>query len=241
MAIGDRAAATARKVAAHTPLDCIFIGAAGALIAAVADITIKREVSTVVRMSEATSSVLALPITPIIAVAVLIIFGTVLTYASNVSDRLKSLYVGASIVSIIMTLVPTSLPKAVDKANGSGSALESTNPAVRPVVYTQVASTSCKASPVTVHARTTDGKPVADMVVTIREVESKGIVAQTRFSVANVRFQQPAGDYLLVIDVPGYEPEATQLSICDGSPRVVHADLKPTWKPYVLRRLFRSY
>jgi hypothetical protein len=48
------------------------------------------------------------------------------------------------------------------------------------------------------------------------------------------------GTYLVVVEAPGYEVETKEVGVTEGQTSRVAIELKPTWKPLLLQRIFRS-
>lgn len=224
---------------------CLVLGGVGALMGCLAELTSKGEVSTLLRVREALSTYLGISTEPIYIMVLFVVLGVVLTFASQVSDLKKSLYVGASIITIFLTIIPNGLPPSV----GSDPQSE-VSKANEWRWYSFLGPDEALAQPfrgvfetgrVQVDLSPKDGKKISEAVLTVREPSSGRIVARSKFGSETIIFVNKTGKYLLVIEVRGYQVQTREIDVTVGRVEHVAVNLEPTWRPLPLQRLFLKH
>ena len=224
---------------------CLVLGGVGALMASLAELTAKGDVSTVLRVREALTS-LGISIEPIYVVLLFVIFGVVVTFAAQVRDLKKSIYSGASIITIFLTIIPNGLPPGVESGPQSVTSRASEQGLLFNLRGPEEALAQPSASEkgmgnVQVSLNPKDGKQISEAVLTVREPSNGRIVARSKFGSTPISFSQRAGKYLLVIEVEGYRTQTREINVVAGQTERLAVDLESTWRPLPLQRLFRKY
>jgi len=224
---------------------CLVLGGVGALMAALAELTAKGEVSTILRVREALNTYLGISAEPIYIMLLFVVLGVVLTFAAQVADMKKALYVGASIITIFLTIIPNELPPSV------GSGLQPEVSRANDwgwISFLGPEEVLAQSSPrenglgrVQVNLNPKDGKKISETILTVRELSNGHIVARSKFGSTPIIFSQRTGRYLLVIEVQGYQVQTREISVAAGQAEHISVDLQPTWRPLPVQRLFRSY
>jgi hypothetical protein len=225
---------------------CLVLGGVGALMASLAELTSKGSVSTILRVREALGTYLGISTEPIYVVLLFIGFGVLMTFASQVADLKKSFYVGASIITIFLTIIPNGLPSSVGSSQESVTSGASEQGLLfnlltpeEALAQTSVGTTG--RGTVQVNLNPTDGKHITEVVLTVREPSSGSIVARSKFNSTPIVFSQRAARYLVVIEVEGYKTQTREINVTAGQTVQLAVDLESTWRPLPLQRLFRKY
>ncbi len=195
----------------------IYLAAAafvGGLVAILADLIQKDVASATLKMANTFDENLGIPYATPVAICLVLLIAIALCFIFEVQTTKRAFYTGASVLAILMTVVPYNLPKDF--------------------------KTKPNSVEVVLKIKTQDGKPVAGAVVTLRNAENGRTVAQRRTPVAEFKFYQKAGRYRLTVEMNGYGSESRDLSLVEGSsPHQVTVNLRPTATPLFLQRLFR--
>jgi hypothetical protein len=218
----------------------LALGGVGALVGVLADLTAKGSVSTVLRVTDAINGFLGLALERIWVVLLFVVLGTVLTFASQVRDPKKALYVGASIITMFMTIIPNELPPSV--GSGSLAAAPGMHGLLAPFVgraLAQPAAGERGRGTVRITLTTSDGLKPADVIITVRDTGGR-VLGRSSFAAERIVFPHDAGKYLIVIEAPGYVVHSEEVSVPSGGTAQVTAELTATWKPLTLQRIFRS-
>jgi hypothetical protein len=218
----------------------LALGGFGALVGVLADLTAKGSVSTVLRVTDAINGNLGMALQRIWIVLLFVVLGVVLTYASQVNDPKKALYVGASIITMFMTIIPNGLPPSVGSGS-SAAAPEARGPLALLVgrALAQPTAGERGRGTVQVSLTTTDGRKPAEVILTVRDTGGR-VLGRSSFAASPIVFPQDAGKYQIVIEAPGYEVHSEEVSVPPGGTAQVTAELKATWMPLPLQRIFRS-
>jgi len=219
---------------------CLVLGGVGALMASLAELTAKGEVSTMLRVKEALATYMGLSIAPAYVMLLFIALGVVLTYASQVDDLKKSLYVGASIITIFLTIIPNGLPPSVG-SNSSPGETGGTSWLFSPgVALAQPVAAAGDMGRIALRLHPRDGKPITAVLLTVRRAQDGSLLARSKLTPDRLEFPQPVGKYRLVIEVAGYRTTSRVVEVVADQTRTVSIELRPTWQPIQLQRFFRS-
>lgn len=227
---------------------CILLGGAGALIAVLAELMAKGEVSAVVAMKEAVTVYLKIPAAPIDIVGLLVVFGMVLTFISQTTNYKKAFYAGASILTVLMTMVPTGLPPTPGHPGTGDQSTAMLQPPqdgeamLVPAAFTLVQATPDSGGRLLLRLSTPDGrapKGSDDRIVTLRAPDTKRIVAKANYTGNHLSIRHRPGDYLVEVDVPGYEPISRRVTMAAGKALNVDLALKATGRSDFLKRLLK--
>ncbi|MGV1101049.1 carboxypeptidase-like regulatory domain-containing protein [Thiovibrio sp. JS02] len=221
---------------------CLFVGATGALVASLAELTAKGEVSTLLRVRDALHTHLGLSVQPIYIVLLFVFLGAVLTLVSEVDDLKKAFYVGGSIITVFLTIIPNDLPPSIGgqastQGGGiSGSSWFAVNEAMAREPWEQGPT-----GEVRMRLLAPEGKEVGNVVLTVRDQQNGQIVGRSRYDSSHILFRLRSGNYLLVIEVPGFGVESREVEVRAGQPLELAVDLVPSWRPLPMQRLLRDY
>lgn len=225
---------------------CLVLGGVGALMASLAELTAKGEVSTILRVREVLNSFLGISAEPIYILLFFVLLGGVQTFVAQVTDLKKSLYVGASVITLFLTIIPNELPPSVGGGVQSGASRINGANDRRWINFFGPEEALAQSSPpengvgrVQLNLIPKDGKEISGAVLTVREASSGHIVARSKFDSVPIEFSQRAGKYLLVIEVNGYQVQTREFGVTSGQTEQITVDL--AWHPLPLQRLFRSY
>ena len=224
---------------------CLVLGGIGALIASVAELTAKGNISTLLRVREALNIHLGLSLESIYIVLLFMVLGVILTFASQVDNLKQSLYVGGSIITVFLTIIPNDLPPSVG-INAPEAVLE--NYAVSQFsffgtkeAHAQVAIPGKEKGKVQIHLIPATNKKITEVILTVRDAEKGRIMAKSRFNSNLIVFSQATGKYLLVIEVPGYLVESRDVEVQANKSTEISVNLKTTSRSLTRQRLFRAF
>lgn len=225
-------------------------GAVGGIVAALADAVQKGEGASAIGKIEKTIETGLLEgnnIPQYSVVFLLVGLAVALCFIFEPETKMKAFFVGAGILSIIMTFVPYELPPPfrTNPSNETGveSSIEDS------LSYNFFRPALCFAQPpdetrqlVRVHIQLVpdDERRVSEAIVTLQESQSRKIIASSKFIGSDFHFYQPAGDYIITVEVPGYRIAELKMSLQAGQEEEsLVILLKSTWIPLPLQRLLR--
>jgi hypothetical protein len=200
------------KIIAEGAITQVFIGASGAfggMLAALADLIQKEQASAVLKINEILRTTLQIPTRPIAIVALLVAFGIALCFVFGADSNKKAFYTGASILSIMMALVPYKIPPSISVSpnqSPSGTLQDDSwlERYVMPgVVFAQSTQPSQSRS-IHVHLFSSDRKPITTAVYTLVDPESLRVIARSKIQGPDFSFSVSRSDYLIRVEVPGY-------------------------------------
>ena len=93
--------------------------------------------------------------------------------------------------------------------------------------------------PVKITLTTDDGKPVSEVLVTLRDPQGHGIIARSKLSGNPVDLYPAPGRYVLRVEVRGYRIAEREISLQPGLPLQVDLRLEATWTPLAIQRLLK--
>jgi hypothetical protein len=184
----------------------------GGLVAMLADLIQKDLASATLKMANIFEDKLAIPHATLVAICLVLFIAVALCFIFEVQTTRRAFYTGASVLAILMTVVPYNHPKDF--------------------------KTQPNSVEVILKMKTQDGKPIRNVVVTLTNTENGNIVAQRKMSGEEFKFYEKAGSYSLSVEMPGYEIKSIDLVLVEGSPsQQVSATLRPSGRPLFLQRL----
>lgn len=224
---------------------CLFLGGIGALMASIAELTAKGEISTLLRVQDALNVYLGLSIEAIYIVLLFMLLGVILTFASQIDELKKSLYVGGSIITVFLTIIPNDLPTSVEiitsETSLDNSASSRFDFSFTKAAHAQVAVQGKERGEIQVNLIPVKNKKITEVILTIRDVEKNHVIAKSKFRGNPIVFSQATGTYLLVIEVPGYRVERKEVEVRANKAQEISVKLKPTSMPRAIGRLFRAF
>lgn len=222
---------------------CLVLGSLGAIVATLAEIAAKQEVSVTVKLREALVEHAALAIEPFYVIGFFVFLGAVMTFVSQTRNYYKAFYAGASILTIFMTMIPTGLPPTPTASTLTAPEKPLAFRGAAPQRTAKLATSKAPSAPnprVDVTVATQDRKRVSQVIMTLRDQRGR-LTSKGRFRSGRFVFSQPPGTYRVVIDVPGYRSQTKIVKLKAGQRESLRFRLQPTWQPVVLQRLFRKY
>jgi hypothetical protein len=182
-----------------------------------------------------------------IVVLVLIGFSVAISFIFSADSNKKAFYTGASILAIMMTATPYTMPAAISAPPGQAATPTEGNaqPAdpswwdrwmVPAQVFAQGPAANGQGSQLTVRLDA-GGKPISAAVFTIFDATGQTIV-QSKVSSSTFTFYLPNRAATLRVQVDGYAIEERSLSQKVGP--TMDIALHPTNIPLSLQRLFRK-
>lgn len=222
---------------------CLVLGSFGAIVATLAEIAAKQEVSVTVKLKEALVEHAALAVEPIYVIGFFVFLGAVMTFVSQTRNYYKAFYAGASILTIFMTVIPTGLPPTPSASTVTAPDKPIAFRGATPDRLGQLAKVKARSASnprVDVTVATRDKKRVSNVVMTLRDQHGR-LASKGRFQGGRFAFSQSPGTYRVVIDVPGYRSQTKVVEFKAGQRQALRFELQPTWQPVILQRLFRKY
>jgi|GEM_PF-6870746 hypothetical protein len=165
-------------------------GALGGILCILADLAQKAEASAVLTIGHNLGMFLKIPYANILASVTIVAIATGLCFIFDVKTKQRAFYLGASILAIMMTLVPYNPP----------SSLSSIPHSVK----------------VEVILETEDNRPIKEVTVTLLDSNNREIMGRSKFQDRSFYFYQPEGDYIMRIEVPGYRTVERELKLVEG-------------------------
>lgn len=219
----------------------ILSGVAGSFFAVLADMTMKSNASAVVKMGDAIRTHLGLNCTNIIAAVILLAGGALVCAIFTPENRKKAFYLGASIITIIMTLTPYRVPNTISSEPagivGGGNSMN--------IIYEHallgqawahtppdtVETEELKPIGLNILIKAAKGKTLKEAVVTLRDYNNKKILASSKFKHTNFKIYQPKGEYIITIESPGHKiyEQHFRLDYEDTISTITHIDTLTTF------------
>lgn len=142
----------------------------------------------------------------LVTALLIVVLAICICFIFDVDTKKKAFTYGASVLAIAMTFVPIKDVPGV--ATGPNSVQ------------------------VNVNLITSDNRSVTDVTLTLKDAQSKRIVARSKFSRQEFTFYAESGRYFMYIEVPGYSIETLQLDLQEGMPaQSFDINLKPSKIP----------
>ena len=131
-----------------------------------------------------------------------------------INSKEKAFFRGASVLAIAMTVVPINEPGSLKTGPNSVE--------------------------VNVIVQASDARSITEIVVELKNAQTKAIVARSKFNGGQFTFYQDAGNYLIYFQVHGYKIESRELNLIEGKPpQTLHITLTPTGVPIFLQRILK--
>jgi len=238
------AAKPALKTSKLSPRQKIYIGLSGAfggVLAILADLIQKEQASAVVKVDEALRTTLMLSISPLIVALFLVGFSVALCFVFSVDSSKSAFYRGASILTVLMTLVPYKVPLSIPTTP------EQAQPPVQssfldhvfvPAVYAQAPAVAQAKFRIDVRLTTSNGKKVPSAIYTLIDPATGATIARSNVQGSEFSFYVTGRDYLLRVEAPNYSIAQRSLNV--KSSQTLTIPLSATWMPLAIQRVWRS-
>ena len=201
------------RVPVRVPL--VLSALVGGVFCTLADLIQKSEASAVLLIGTKLSEIIPdLPLPNLIAIGLVLVLGVAIAMIFESKTKARALYLGGSVLAILMTAVPYKTPQGF--------------------------KTDPKSVEVNLSISTQDGRPVSGAVVTLWDVGATTIISRTRTPGSQLRFFQGEGNYQLTVELSGYQISMTPLALREGSPpQSVSVILQPSSTPLIIQRILR--
>jgi hypothetical protein len=217
-------------------------GAVGGMLAILADLIQKENASAVGKLTDAMSGVLHRSVPPLVVMFLLIAMAVALCFIFEARSSKRALYTGASILSLIMTVVPYKTPDSIGAhpiQPPSQGQMENgwwENLFTPGHVFAQGKQPPQTKYPVTVHLSTGDNQQVPAALFSLFDPSTGQVVARSKVAGGDFNFYV-SKPYWLRVEVPGYAIAQSKL---DGTrPQSLNVSLRPTSIPLSIQRIFR--
>jgi len=213
----------------------------GALVAVLADVVQKEQASAVATIANSISRTLRIDFDAIWAVILIVAVAASLSIVFEPQTKQRAFYLGTSVLAMLLTVVPYELPPGFASGTSAPSphaAVPSEGRLLRFAAYMR--SQQDPAARVSLVLASQRGQGVSGAVVTLLSLPGRAVVAQARTETDTLSFSQPAGSYLVRVEAPGYAILEHNLTLSAGSSSTVRLELRPSWVPLGIQRLFKS-
>lgn len=240
-----------------------YSAAVGGVVATLADVVAKGEASAIGKIEKGIETHLLEGINiPQYSVLFLLVgIAIAICFIYDPQTKIKAFFVGASILSLIMTFVPYRLAPSLLTNPPHETVLKS--PTKDILSYNFFRPASCFAQlpdesrglpgetrqpgdatrelvTVNIQLVTDEERPISEPTVILQDSLSKKIIASSKFTISDFYFYQPAGDYIITVEAPGYRIVELEMSLqADQEKESLVIPLNATWIPLPLQRLLR--
>lgn len=217
--------------------------AIGGVIAALAEMTQKgATASAIIKISDTLESILLMKVSPIFTVLLIVALGVAVCFIFESDTKQRAFFVGASILSIIMTFTPIK-PVNLDQVSVTHG-IDMQSPSL--MWFTPRFAYAAEAGVTTENVMAQlqlkllpdDGDALSDVVVTVKDSQTRKVIGRSIVSGEQHDFYLRAGDYIITVEVPGYLREYRRVSVRNSEPSVIEFPLKTTIIPLPFQRLF---
>ena len=223
-----------------------FSGAVGALLGVLADIIQKEEASAVMKITDVGTRLLELSAPPAAFAGFLILVGVALAFIFGADTNKKSFYIGASIVTIMMTLVPFKLP-AEGSANLEKRTVQVAQSSGWPVLVGlegEILPPNCREGigRLDIFLHSVDGKPLKTVFVKVAQYYSEDDQRIFRKFWVNapstqISLNTTLGSFVVTIEAWERGIIQREVKIDCNAPTTVDVTLRSTWGPRFLEKL----
>ncbi len=215
--------------------------AIGGVIAALADMVQKGETaSAIIKMSGTLETIFRSGISPIFVIVLIVGLGVALSFIFEADTKQRSFFIGASILSIIMTFVPIeALPNLPQSPTVPNLQLQPTGLGLlQPSAAFAQEPNAPQNVQVQLHLEPKDGEAISKAIISVKDVKTRKIIGRSVIATTAYDFYLAPGDYIITVEVPGYLREYRRVSVEEGEPQSLNLPLKPTLIPLPFQRLF---
>lgn len=224
-------------------------GTFGAFIVALADLVQKGEASSVLAISNTLQVALSLAVPPIFCLALVIAIGLGLCLVFQPETQTKAFNRGASVLAIIMTMVPISTPPSPTTEPAAQDNIAPSTPqrgqlpaglfnVAHAFSQTRKSQRQRDLAEVRVNLTTSDDKQVPHFTLTILELRGFKILARSKVPGSKFTFYETAGIYTLRVESEGYSIVQSQIALESNRTTIVDVHLQATSMSLFLQRLF---
>jgi hypothetical protein len=220
-------------------------GAVGGILAILADLIQKDEASSVLRIAYGMQLLTKFAIPSYFAAITVLFLGVALCFIFEAKSPRKACYIGASILSIIMTAVPYKSPPPIGSSpnvefNGSLGADAQWSDFITPKSsYALTPTASGPLTKVHIHLKTSDNKKIREALINLREAKGRRIIGSDKIMQNDLEFMIGPGLYILGVQASGYKIEERTLKI-NGSEEInVNINLEPSKLPLPFQKFFK--
>lgn len=191
-----------------------FSSFVGGILAVLADLNQKSEASAILNIGNNLAKVFSIPSPAIVATVLILLIAIALSLIFEVSTKRQAFYTGASVLSLMMIVIPYKTPQGFK-----------TSPNSVEVVLT---------------IKTADNKAANEAIVSLWADDGRTLISRSKISSDTFRFYQDAGRYKLSVEREGYGAQFIDLNLQEGiqNPPVT-ITLEPNEAPIFLQRLLR--
>ncbi len=228
---------------------CLGLSAAvGGFVAVLSDVLQKNQASAVDKIDYSLQTTLSVSSHPVLVMSILIGLAVALCFIFGAESNKRAFYIGASIPSILMTLVPYELPKSLPPAPVPATGLV---PAPGPQhgtllgpwkVFAQSEQPEAARARVEVHVRTQDNRPIDETVFTLIDQRTQKIFGRSKVRGGDFAFYvptRPIGSYLLRVEVVGYQTMQLFFQVLPNHNKSISISLESSSLPLQIQRLFK--
>lgn len=215
-------------------------GGVGGVVAALCDVVQKNEASAVAAIARAVEVTLRMSFPPILAVILTVCLAIALCFVFEPDTKTKAFYLGASVLAIVMTVVPyKSPPDLQSSASGAIGRGASVN-VEKPILFARATFLQeARATRASIVLVPEDGEDLPDILITLLARDTRRIVAQSKTTSRTFYFSQAPGEYLVRVEASRYQIVEDTLTLRPGEASTRRLELKRTWIPLPVQRLFR--
>lgn len=214
-------------------------GMVGGFLAVLADVAQKDDASAVLNLASGIAK-LHIRCEPIVVALLLILLAGALCLIFEAANKKAAFYIGASILTVIMTVVPVrrapSIEALPEKTPDSGPAASGER-LIRRAAFEPAEATGR----VILTLRAPGQQRITEVTVEIRNPASGATLASSTYSNSTIDLALPPDRVAIRVSVPGYKLAQQTLSVRPGQVREVQVDLEPTAMPLGLQKLFGRY
>jgi hypothetical protein len=186
----------------------------GGVLAVLADLSQKGDASAILNLGYNLSKVFGLASPATVSTVLILLIAVALALIFDVSSKRQAFYVGASVLSIMMTIVPYKTPDGF--------------------------KTTPNSVEVVINLTTADQKPIVEAAVSLWREDGRTLVARSQVSSDVFRFYQDGGNYKLSVEMTGYNAQFIDLKLIEGSAgQSLSVVLQPSETPIFIQRLLR--
>lgn len=212
--VGDDEHSSTQDKGPLTWRECLAIGLSGfvgSMIAVFADLAQPRQGSALVTIHQQLDQYLVLSWTtewavttvPALVIFVMLFLGVALCFIFEVRSKRAGLYVGASVISLIATLVPYQAASGVG-TEASGGSLPASSIALQSQSFVKIVQPGFHHVVLEVDGET---QPL-QATVELRSADTHQVIGRTTYPLgarsSRIEFSQEPGRYILTVDAPGY-------------------------------------
>jgi hypothetical protein len=213
-------------------------GMLGVVIAVIADAVQKHDAAAVNVIGEGVHDVFGPAVPNWFVVLLLMAIGIALCFVMEPKSNKQALLVGAGVISFCMTVIPFNPPPGLSPPTSVGNAgLAPTAPPRRACAVALGADDPTDVD-ITLTLDPEDGKAIASAALTVLDDRGRTL-GRSRFRGPRFAFSQPAGRYVLNLQVDGYGIVRCSIDLQPPAASYV-LPLRPSAVPLVAQRLAQS-